>query len=104
MQLQRIAAVALVLLGAVLLIKWVAATWFILLIVAALFALGAGSGMIGRWGYGIAALCVLVAVPGLAFNFLFKSVALALRLLKMAPFLLIVIGIYMYMTSAKRRR
>lgn len=99
MQLQKVAALLLVILGAVLLFKTLAATWFLLLVIAAAFAIGSATGMIGKWGYAAAAVCAVIAVPGFVLGFMFKGLSIGFRLVKMAPWLLVIVGIYMLFKS-----
>jgi hypothetical protein len=101
MQLQKLAAAVLVVLGLVLLLKSLAATWLLLLIVAAALALATASGVIGKWGYTAAGLCVLVAIPGFLIRAMFEGLTFALRLVKMAPIILVVIGIWWLVKKAK---
>jgi hypothetical protein len=102
MNTQRLAALGVLALGILLVTKLLTTTWVLLLVAAALAALAAGSGWIGRWGYAVAAVCVLLAVPTMAFGFLRSSVNIALRMFKMAPFLLVILGLYMLYKTAKR--
>lgn len=65
--------------------------WKLLFLVAALLALGSLTGAIGRWGYGLAGLLALIAIPSLMFSAVATAMAL---LIKLAPLLLVVFGIY----------
>lgn len=94
MSIQRVAALLIVIAGAALLIKTLAATWLLLILVGAGLALAANSGMIGKWGYGAAAIAVVAAVPGFFFSFALKGLGLAFSLIKAMPFLLVILGIY----------
>ena len=72
----RTAATILVVLGAVLLVKLMASTATLFLVAALILALLAGTGAIGRWGYAAAALCAVVALPGLLISGIFRGLAL----------------------------
>jgi hypothetical protein len=103
MRVEKLVAAVLVVLGLVLLLKSLAATWFVLLVVAAALALGAATKVIGKWGFAAAGLCIMVAVPGFVLSFAFRGLSLALRLVKMAPFVLVVVGLYMLVKSSGRK-
>lgn len=99
MSASRIAALVVVILGIIFLVKSLAATWLIFVLAAAGLGIAAASNAIGRWGYAAAAICLVVAVPGFMFSFIFKGLAVALSIIKMAPFLLVIIGIYWFIKS-----
>ncbi len=57
---------------------------------AAALAIGAGTGVIGKWGYLGAVICVLLLVNVVAVGAVFKLIGLAFKLL---PVILIGVGI-----------
>ena len=99
MSLSRTLALIVVALAMLFIVKSLAATWLIFALAAAGLAIAAGSGAIGKWGYAAAALCLLVAVPGFFVSFMFKGLAIALQIIKMAPFLLVILGIWWFIKS-----
>ncbi|MGE5674629.1 MAG: hypothetical protein ACM3XM_12300 [Mycobacterium leprae] len=82
----------LVVLGLFLVVKTVASMWLLFLLAALVLAVATTIGAIGRWGFGLALVCGLVAVPGLLFRTLFAGAALAVRLL---PLILVIYGLYL---------
>jgi hypothetical protein len=102
---QKVLALILVVLGGLLLLKTFAAMWFLLFVLAAAFAVGAATGSIGKWGYTVAVLCAVFALPGLLIRTIFRGIAMAVGLtfgvLKLFPILLVIIGIYLLFKSFK---
>lgn len=85
---QKALAVVLVLLGGYLVFKTVLLSWMLFLLIAIVIALLTSSGTFGKWGYGVALLFALLAIPGLFFG----SLRILLRFL---PILLVFFGLYM---------
>ncbi|HYG57532.1 MAG TPA: hypothetical protein VD902_05640 [Symbiobacteriaceae bacterium] len=95
----RTIALILVVLGAILLLKFMASAATILLLLALVLAIATGVGAVGRWGYGVAVLCALMALPGLVISGIFKGLAFLGILLKFFPILILIIGAYMLVRS-----
>ena len=100
---QKVVALIVVLIGAVLMVRTLAATWLLLLVLAAAFAWGASTRAIGKWGYMAAIACALLALPGFIMRTVLASLSFAVVLLKFfgVP-LLILLGIFMLVRSFKR--
>ncbi|HWI62166.1 MAG TPA: hypothetical protein VNT75_10040 [Symbiobacteriaceae bacterium] len=98
---QKVVALIVVVLGGVLMLKTLAATWLLLLLLAAAFAWGASTKAIGKWGYSAAVLCVLLAIPGFLLRTVLKGIAIAFGMLKFAPILIVLIGVYLLFKSFK---
>jgi hypothetical protein len=81
--------VLLVLIGVIFIFK---ATFFILVITAIGLGLAAAAGAIGRWGYTVAAILLLLMVPVLIFKTLVATIFLAFHLL---PLILVCLGVYL---------
>lgn len=100
---QKVVALIVVLLGAVLMVKTLAATWLLLLVLAAAFAWGASTRAIGRWGYMAALVCALLALPGFIMRTVLASLGFALVLVKFFGIpLLILLGLYMLVRSFRK--
>lgn len=93
----------LVALGALFILKLFAAGWFLFLIIAGGLALGASTGAIGKWGYALAALFGLMAVPALLFSTVFATLKLAgvamAMTIKLLPLLLLAYGAYVLLRA-----
>lgn len=98
---QKVVALIVVILGGVLMLKTLAATWLLFLLLAAAFAWGASSKSIGKWGYSAAVLCLLLAIPGFLLRTVLRGIALAFGMLKFAPILIVLIGLYLLLKSFK---
>lgn len=100
---QKVVALIVVLIGAVLMVRTLAATWLLLLVLAAAFAWGASTRAIGKWGYMAALACALLALPGFIMRTVLASLGFALVLVKFFGIpLLILLGIYLLVRSFKR--
>ncbi|HYF95837.1 MAG TPA: hypothetical protein VD969_26770 [Symbiobacteriaceae bacterium] len=101
----KVIALVLVVLGGVLMLKTLSSTWLLLLLLAAAFAWGASTGSIGRWGYSVAVVCVLLAIPGFILRTILGGITLAfgmaVGLLKLLPVLLVLVGIYLLFRAFK---
>lgn len=84
------------LLGLAILFRFVAAGSFVFVIIAAVLALAAAGGLIGRAGYVLAALFLLLAMTGAAIGTAMFAIRLFVRL---APILLVLAGIYLFVRS-----
>lgn len=93
----RYLGAAFLLFAALLLFKSVSIL-FILIGIGVAIAIATAMGAMGRWGYGLAALFGLMAVPFLLFQTLFWGIAI---IMKLAPLLLLLFGVYLL---AKRSR
>lgn len=98
---QKVVALVLVVLGGLLALKTLAATWLLLLILAAAFAWAASSKTIGKWGYAAALGCALLAVPGFILGTVLKGIAIAFSMMKLFPIILVILGVYMLFKSFK---
>lgn len=103
MRMNKLLGFVLVLLGAFWFFRVVFSPLVLLLVLAGAFAWGAATGAVGRWGWGAAALCALLAVPTLIFGAVAMSVGIALRIIKMAPLLLVLVGIFMLMRAFSKK-
>lgn len=100
---QKVIALIIIVLGGVLLLKFVAATWVLLLVLAAAFAWGAASKAIGKWGYMAAMVCGALALPGFLLRTVLRGIAIAFSMLKLFPILLVILGIYLLFRSFRNR-
>lgn len=88
----KILGILVVVLGLVLLTKLFVSGTFLFLIIAGVLALAAGTGAMGRTGYVLAGIFVVLAFAGFAVRGVFVAIAM---LFKLAPLLLVLVGIYM---------
>lgn len=91
---QKAIGLVVIILGAYLTFKMMFSMGILFLLIAAALAIGAVTGLAGRWAYGLAAVFALLAVPVLAL----RSVAILFRL---APLLLVAYGIYIVLKAFK---
>lgn len=84
---QKIIGLLVILAGAFLAFRMLVRGWLLLLLLGVLAAVAALTGLLGRWGYGVALFFLLLAIPG----FMFGSLAMLLRL---APLLLVLYILY----------
>ena len=73
--------------------------WLLFVLVAGVLAVGAATGVVGKWGYGLALLFGLLAVPVLMAKTVFFGLAMLVKLL---PFLLVAYGIYVLLRAFGR--
>lgn len=92
MDVKQLLGLLFLLLGGLFLFRMLVSGWVLFLLLAAGLALGVAVGAMGRWAYGVAALLLLLALPGLFFKTLFVGLALIAQL---APLLLLLFGIYL---------
>lgn len=85
--------------GLAILLRLFTAGSFIFFIIAAVLALAAASGMMGREGYVLAAIFLLLAFTGAALSTALFAVRMLVRL---APILLVLAGIYLFVRSFSR--
>jgi len=95
---QKVIGLLVIVLGTYLIFKVMFSAGILFLLIAAALAVGAATGLAGRWAYGLAAVFGLVAVPALAFRTIAFSFAI---LFKLAPFLLVAYGIYIVLKAFK---
>jgi len=84
------------LVGLAILFRFVTAGSFIFVVIAAILALAAAGGMIGRAGYVLAAIFLLLAFTGAALSTALFAIRMLVRL---APILLVLAGIYLFVRS-----
>lgn len=94
----RALPIFLIVLGGFLLFKTVFA-WSLFLVLALAFGLAAGMGAVGRWGYAVAVIFGLLAIPGLLFSAIFKTIWL---LIKFFPVILILLGVIWLLKPGRR--
>jgi hypothetical protein len=93
---QKALGVLLVLIGIIFIFK---ATLFILVVTAIGLGLAALVGAIGRWGYTVAAILLLLMIPLLIFKALVATIFLAFHLL---PLILVGLGVYLVFKAVSR--
>lgn len=91
----KLLSVVLIVLGVALLFRMMFSGWLMFLILAAALAVAASSGVIGKWGYAVAGVALLLIVPTLIFRTFFM-------LVKLAPVLLIVAGILFLLRPSRK--
>ncbi|HLO03993.1 MAG TPA: hypothetical protein VK191_12865 [Symbiobacteriaceae bacterium] len=96
----RFVGTALVILGVFLAVTFLVKSAWLFVLLALLFGVGASTGLVGRWGMGVAGVLLLIALPGLFFGAVGTLLHLAIRF---APLLLVIWGISMLMGKGKRR-
>lgn len=95
----KLLGILVVVLGLVLLTRIFVSGTLIFLVIAALLALAASTGSIGRTGYVLAGIFVLLSFAGIAMRTVGMAFAMLFRL---APLLAVLIGIYMVAKAIRR--
>lgn len=99
MNTNKILGLVVVALGALLVFRMALSGWLLFVLVAGVLAVGAATGVVGKWGYGLALLFGLLAVPVLMAKTVFFGLAMLIKLL---PFLLVAYGIYVLLRAFGR--
>lgn len=87
------------LLGLILVFRLFISGTVLFLIIAAVLALAAGTGSIGRTGYVLSGIFVVLAFAGFAARGAIMAIAM---LFKLAPLLLVLVGIYLLARAIRR--
>ncbi|MFZ5814036.1 MAG: hypothetical protein ACOY93_01860 [Bacillota bacterium] len=95
----KILGIMVVILGMILLTRLFVSGTVLFLIVAAVLALAAGTGQMGRTGYVLAGIFLVLALASSAFRFALGAFGMLFRL---APILLVLGGIYMIAKAIRR--
>lgn len=95
----KLLGVFVVLLGLVLFFRLFISGTMLFLIIAAVLVLLAGTGSIGRTGYVLAGIFLLLGFAGSALRLAVGAVAM---LFKMAPLLLVLVGIYLLARAIRK--
>lgn len=99
MNTNKILGLVVVALGALLVFRMALSGWVVFVLVAGVLAVSATTGLIGRWGYGLALVFGLLAVPFLMAGTVIFGLRMLVRLL---PFLLVAYGIYALLKAFRR--
>lgn len=91
--------VAVVLLGLVLVFRLFLSGTVLFLIIAAVLAIAAGTGAMGRTGYVLAGIFLMLGMAGSAMRFAVGAFAM---LFKMAPLFLVLVGIYLLARAIRK--
>lgn len=94
----RILGILVVLLGVALLTKLFVSGALLFLIIAGVLAVAAGTGSMGRVGYLLAGIFLVLAFAGFAVKSLFLAIGV---LFKLAPLLLVLVGIYLVVKAVR---
>lgn len=101
MNLNKILGAAIVVLGLILAFRFMISGTLLFLIVAAVLALASATGGIGKSGYVLAGFFLLLAFAGSALGFALGTVRMLLR---MAPLLAVLVGVYLLVRAFDRRK
>lgn len=95
----KLLGVLVVVLGLVLLTKLFVSGAVLFLIIAGVLAVAAATGSMGRIGYVLAGIFLLLAFSGFAVRGVFLAIGMLFR---MAPLLLVLVGIYMVAKAIRK--
>ena len=95
----KLLAIAVVLIGLVVAFRLFVSGAALFLLIAAVLAIAAGMGAIGRTGYLLAAIFLLLGVAGSAMRFAVGAFAMLFR---MAPLLLVLVGLYLLARAIRK--
>ncbi len=100
MNLNKILGAVVVVLGLILAFRFVVSGTVLFLIVAGVLALAASAGGIGKSGYVLAGLFLLLALTGSAFRFAMGAIGMLFR---MAPLIAVLVGVYLLVRAFDRK-